>query len=501
MSLLKLLRYSAFILLNIFSFALSANDRVIKEEIDSLLELSKSHKINVKIEESVRTTYLALKKSNEINYSEGRASAYLGLAQTLFYLGNYEKAFNYLTLTENESSSAKNKNRMFEISRIRGQIFSYLNLNDKALREFFKCKILTNDLKPEELKGYALSLTYENLVVVYNNIHNDDSVYYYMNKNKELLELMDETYIYRNLVNLYTSFGDWYTSKKDFDLAVFNFSKAIDLADKYHYDYRSRTYMYMGDMFTEQQKNDLALCYYHRALNNINQTGIKGEFISVYSKIFLLYDKLGILDSAKIYREKGLLIEHELHEEREKCIGSVLDFFIKEEKKQQQAQRRKILTIISISAICLLSFSVFLFIRTKNKLLLRKARLREELTKTIEEIRQDAKVLEKKLNSSFDEIVTLAKNNDHVLPKRFKEVYPEITTSLLKLHPDLTYSEFILCIYIFLNFSTKDIATFIHVEHRSVQTKKNRLRKKLNLPTGASIEAYLDSLNKSTLNI
>jgi DNA-binding CsgD family transcriptional regulator len=65
---------------------------------------------------------------------------------------------------------------------------------------------------------------------------------------------------------------------------------------------------------------------------------------------------------------------------------------------------------------------------------------------------------------------------------------------ILEKHPDLTKTEFILFALIFLNFTTKDIAKYTFVEHRTVQTRKNRLRRKLNLPAGTNLENYIHSL-------
>ena len=126
-----------------------------------------------------------------------------------------------------------------------------------------------------------------------------------------------------------------------------------------------------------------------------------------------------------------------------------------------------------------------------NKLL---SQLNESLLE-IEQKKDEAKELEQKLNESFDEVIELAKSNDSAFLKRFQEVYHEPSKRLLEKHPDLTNSELILSAMIFLNFSSKEIASYTFVEHRSVQTKKGRLRKKLNLPTGYSLEAYFHSFN------
>ena len=96
----------------------------------------------------------------------------------------------------------------------------------------------------------------------------------------------------------------------------------------------------------------------------------------------------------------------------------------------------------------------------------------QETIKQVELKKEKTKELEQKLNESFSELIELAKTNDPAFLKRFQEIYPEPTKRLLKEHPNLTNTELNLAAMIFLNFPSKDIATYTFVEHRTVQTKK-----------------------------
>ena len=44
---------------------------------------------------------------------------------------------------------------------------------------------------------------------------------------------------------------------------------------------------------------------------------------------------------------------------------------------------------------------------------------------------------------------------------------------------------------IFLNFTTKEIATYTFEERRTVETKKYRLKKKMGLPGNLSLDKYI----------
>lgn len=100
---------------------------------------------------------------------------------------------------------------------------------------------------------------------------------------------------------------------------------------------------------------------------------------------------------------------------------------------------------------------------------------------------------EPKIDSHFQDIRELAIKNDPLFLERFTEVYPNFTQQIMKKHPDLLKSELSLCAMIFLNFSSKEIAEYTFIQHRSVQTKKSRLRKKMHLFPSTDLYSYIRS--------
>ena len=472
-------------------------------EIDSILDVVEAQRYGADIESAVKNSYLALSMSQDIDYSHGIIEAYTTLAQTLFYLGEYTKSLEYLDLIEEENKSLDSEPlTLFEISRIRGQIFYYINLYRKSIEEFNKCIELSKQIEPRQNSDYCLSLTYENLSFVYNGINKPDSAFYYMNLNRDLLESMDESFTFRNLINLYTTIGNLHSISGDFELAETNFDNALQLAEKYRYPYLSRTYMFLGDMQIKKESTDSALIYYNYALDNLETTKIRGEYKLIYERISEIYQKAGLTDSAKVYWQKQNEIENVLNQERENSVERALQVFINQEKKIQANKNRKLITIVSVSVLLLIFVVIAIWRILRKRMLDKKEQealiLKNKLDLSIKEIekkKEQTKLLEKRLNDSLDEIMELAKANDVMFLKRFQEVYHDKTERLLRKHPDLTNTDLTLCAMIFLNFSSKEIANYTFVEHRTVQTKKNRLRKKLNLPAGYSLELYLNSFN------
>lgn len=93
-----------------------------------------------------------------------------------------------------------------------------------------------------------------------------------------------------------------------------------------------------------------------------------------------------------------------------------------------------------------------------------------------------------------DEIMTLAKENSPRLLNKFRLVYPEFFEKLSAIQSNLKNSELIFCIYLKLNLTTKEVATYTFVTPKAIQNRKNRLRKKLNIPSEVDIYKWFNDL-------
>lgn len=91
----------------------------------------------------------------------------------------------------------------------------------------------------------------------------------------------------------------------------------------------------------------------------------------------------------------------------------------------------------------------------------------------------------------FNNLITLAKNNNAEFLTLFNELYPEFVESLKAINPKIRSSELEFCAMTFLNFSTKNIAEYTSVTIRAVQVRKNRLRKKFNIASDIDFNNWM----------
>ena len=77
----------------------------------------------------------------------------------------------------------------------------------------------------------------------------------------------------------------------------------------------------------------------------------------------------------------------------------------------------------------------------------------------------------------------------------FEEAFNNADKDFLKLikerHPQLTANDLRLCAYLRLNLSSKEIAPLLNISHKSVEVKRYRLRKKMNLAHEIALTDYI----------
>lgn len=430
----------------------------------------------------------ALSLSREINYSKGKAISCFYIGRVLVQMGNYEKSLEYLALCEQEKYTSRDFALRSELCRIKGEVYQYLSLKKASIREFQKAYALASPVGDKDEKLRLAGEAYIHLGVAYNKLNgNPDSLLYYLNMGEKLLEKTDEARTYKNKINLYTILGNHYMNLQQLDVAEFYFDKAQSLILKYHYSHASLLYAYRGDL--QKRKNDAAsaLYYYRKGLENAKRANLQNELPGLYKKMSDLFFQTGVEDSARFYGEQYILISTKLSESRNEATEKALQILLEEEQQNMQSKQLKIL--LSLGVFFILFFSVRNLIWSRWKR--RKMEIMDVNERKISELKH-------KLDTAYEEVVEMARTNDPAFATRFREVYPEFCRTLLRRHPHIFHSEFQLCAMIFLHFSSKEIAEYMFITHRSAQTKKSRLRKRLGISGNTDIYRYLISLSFSS---
>ncbi|WP_131725549.1 MULTISPECIES: helix-turn-helix transcriptional regulator [unclassified Chryseobacterium] len=95
----------------------------------------------------------------------------------------------------------------------------------------------------------------------------------------------------------------------------------------------------------------------------------------------------------------------------------------------------------------------------------------------------------------IEKLVELASKDDGSFIKMFHEYLPAFMEKLLKINSTLKTDELEICAFIKLNFDTKKIASIKDFTVRAVESKKFRIRKKLNLSKDDDLHTWMSNIN------
>lgn len=305
---------------------------------------------------------------------------------------------------------------------------------------------------------------------------------------KEFEKIKDKTII-PHPGTCYSNAAQSYIYKKDYDSAAYYFSKSEKISLEKN-DYRSLWYAYMGFIdlhnLDGEYKKSLPFCdKLKELLIDAKITSSNKNLTDYHKRCAATYKGLKDFDQFVFHNDQYNIYKKRVLNNNEKLLVSSLKYnenkIIEKDRGWTRNMRIYYLLLFCLAALAL---AVILFFKFKLK--------KENDTKYLKE--KKIEELEVQLNDAFAEVIELAKSNDSNFLTRFIEVYPSFYQKLIKNYPNLTTGEIRLCAFIYLNFTTKEIAYYEHLSPRSVENKKYRLRKKTGLESQTDLHKWLMEL-------
>lgn len=282
--------------------------------------------------------------------------------------------------------------------------------------------------------------------------------------------------------------GDCYFQSGDTDNAMTSYQHA----DKYlnkgvtkNTIYMGRIYRGIGDVYLERSTLDSAQTYLLQSLSIAQESNSNSFKVDVYKSLKSYYKKINNLDQFLIYDNKEDSISNIIEKDKRSFISKMAEYPLARDKKlkpskdKEETNRIVFILIIAMLFIAIIAYFLMRSRKKEKEMLFSKA---------------ENEFLEQRLEAKFNELMDLVRANDSSFLAKFKLVYPQLFTILTKTLPPLTDSEIKLCAMVWLKLSSKEIARFTFVQHKTVQTKKYRIRKKLGLPIGQDLYDWMLSL-------
>lgn len=441
-----------------------------------LLKKTESLRIQGDYENLVRLNKDYLNLAEEKNYQEGIILCYINISNISATIGNYKRGLSYLSLAEKELKKVNSPVLKARLYQEHAQLNGVIGLYKSALELNAKGLYYLKSLPDAEKRKFYLYRLYANRADFLYRANKADSAYIYLQKGKRI----DGQGVLLN--TLLAKHHLMYTKRKD--SALIYLSKASEkIVSTGKVNVQSGfVYLTYGDYYFSQEDYKTALEYYNKALDNYSKTNRLYNIPGVYESIAKTYKMLNEPQKEKEAMQKYTEEKTALENIQTEAINISIDHMLSDKAEESDGFQKKI--YLYIGCIIVLLLVVFILLYRHNRVLRQKKN----------EFKSEALSLKSRINDSFDELVTLAKKNDSTFLTRFQEIYPDFCPKLLEINPRLGGSELAFCAMIKLNFTSKEIAEYTFIQHKSVQQKKHRLRKKLNVPTEQELFIFFDSL-------
>ncbi len=438
-----------------------------KAEIDSLKAKVFQLRKDGKLKDAFVLSKRFLQENENSLEKKDLVSIYIQTGNILSNLSRIKESFSYLELALKENEELQDKILESRIYGEYGRNYKELGFHQKATEYYTKgIDLLKHNTKPKNLQ---LQYLYSIRGVIYEEHGRLDFLY------KDLhsaFQFYPDTYSASRLAKYFI------VHKKNLDSAKYYLKKGDELfeSDKTPIFQKSVLLRIYGRLYFEEKDYDKAISCYKESLL-ISQTLNKPIDIRDTNKLlYKVYKAINDDKRANQSLEKYTNINDSLSFEHKKIQETPIKHILKDKEQEVTKKEENYLFLIIFIFIITALIICFVLKRISKS----NNRQRQEIILKNEEQTQELKL---KVNESFEEVIQLAKTNSPEFWGRFQEVYPNFRSQILNLNPELKPSELILCAYIYLGFTTKDIADYTFKAVKTIKNNKYNLRKRLSIPT------------------
>jgi len=417
-----------------------------------------------------------LKIYEEINDSAGLSDIYNCMGSLYKYQNNNMKAFDYYNKSLDLRIALEDKYGIALSYNNIGVVYSIEGNDELALDYYKKSHEMFIEVGSKKNQGITLG----NIANVYLNQQKLDDAYNYIIGS---LKIHNEIGYTRGIANQHQKLGIYYDLMGNFDLAIDNLSKALDLyKDLGRLENKKEVAALLSEIYYKKGDNKEAYKYLsmHKELNdsiftiekmkNIAQLEYDYERLKA-EEVSLLKDQKRRIIYIAIFAILSLIV----------IIVILLLTHLKIKNKRQyleyqniDLERRKIKTELELKQKELATKTMYMVKRN------------ELIISVVDRLNEAKKNLKKENESVVNEVIAdLCSNTDDKIWEefeiRFLKVHKGFYDNLQDRFPNLSRNEKRLSAFLRLDFSTKEISLITKQSIHSINIARSRLRKKLNL--------------------
>lgn len=448
-------------------------------------------------ERALENSKLALILSQNNHYVKGQIKSLSRSSQIYMRMGNMEKALDANKMLEKVSLESNDYISLCNALRLKSIVLAKLGLYDEALKNADNALKFSENISSKYSFHRSRGLIYQAKSIILVDKEKVDSVRYKLclKENFNALSEFQKMNKIKRDPQIYTvtlsNIAWMYINLKKLDSGKIYLKQAMRAQPYADSNSEKETFYYLeGKIKLEENDYKAAIQYFQKAYElNKMYTNDPYKNKNIFEGMYLAYKGLGHEKEYLNYLAKHEFLTDSLSMAEKRALsGPVKEIIQKNEQKtNEKTSYIRLTLIILVLGICLAAVICYLFYikyqKEKKLKKLNEISVIEKETKLVE--------MEKKINVTFEEVIRLAKSDDPAFLPRFKEVYPDFYNRLLAKYPDLTPGQLKFCAMLRLNFSTKEIAQYSHISIRSVEIKRGRLRKELNILSSENLNKWM----------
>ncbi|WP_288435555.1 tetratricopeptide repeat protein [uncultured Chryseobacterium sp.] len=481
----------------VINFSVFKAQKYNTKQIDSLIAYAEdfSRKMPNK---AVKLNEQNYKIAQKANYTKGIIKCLNLLSSCNINLGNYEMAFVYAKQTQEEALQINDYKNVCNGLINSARINSALGLENEAQEIMNKAFSVIDKIQDKddfhEISGSFYTAEFDMMAYSTNGITSLSKFFEFAKSSISEYSKIKKTETRNKFWAIANSnLGYAYAERKMYDSAFYYANNALSFAENDKSTYNICVALnILAYISKKQNKYQQAISYVERLIPLAKQANEPNLLAFSYTTVLTSYEKLGNKEKQLEY----LTSYARLNDSLNKILTLRKDLSIQKivkEKEEEFIDEKEDLYLL-ITVICLFSalayyfgYNVFVNYKLEKKEKQQKENIIKEKESQLTELKQ-------KINVNFDELLELAKKDDSSFLTRFSEAYPDFILKLNGLHTSLTSGQLKFCAFLKLNFSTKEIAHYSNISIRSVEIKKGRLRKQLNIPSSEDLNKWMMNL-------
>lgn len=476
-------------------YIFSQNKTSTTKNIDELLDKVSKLESEGKIDDILIDSKKIIQLSEKSKYQKG-------LVYGNFYLASYfydnakfkESIANLKKASQYRIYLASDKTQSSKITSLLGENYLLLELYTLSFKEFQKTLQIISEISKKSTENYLTeSTTYSHLSYLYENKSMYDSMFYYLKQEQNILKKAEFQDATTEKGCSCLGLGNYQFNNKKLDSAEIYYKKSIDYFNTKKHPCKIESLIGLGDIYAEYKNYNKAEEYYNLAQKSFENNNFPDILSNLYEKMADLYISKEDPILAKKYQTLYLHLKKELEVRKKKERDFVLIDVMLEAKIQHEnevSKRQKITLFIFSVLLIITAFIIYLLKKSKAK-----NKKAEEFAQKLEfeRVNQEKEkgILKLQVNDAFDEIITLAKENSSEFYTRFQEVYPNFSHKMLLINPKFRTTELSFCAYLYLGFSTKEIADYTFKAPKTIENNRYNLRKKLGITPELDLQVWL----------